>query len=153
MALPAAPARAATATSTFTVTATVQASCQISTTNLNFGNYSGLQDDATSTVTISCTNTTPYSVGLNQGSGSSATVTSRKMTGPGSPGGAGATLGYSLYQDSGRTVNWGNTAGTDTEAGTGNGTAQVLTVYGRVPASEFVTPGTYTDTVVATVNF
>ncbi len=62
-------------------------------------------------------------------------------------------LAYSLLQDSARTVNWGNTVGMDTLAGTGNGAAQALTVYGRVPASQFVAPGSYADTITATVTF
>ena len=55
------PVEAATATTTFQVTAT----CLISATNLAFGAYTGTQTDATSTVTVTCTNTTPYNIGLN----------------------------------------------------------------------------------------
>jgi spore coat protein U domain-containing protein, fimbrial subunit CupE1/2/3/6 len=143
-----APVEAATATTTFQVTATVNATCLISATTLAFGAYTGTQTDATSTVTVTCTNTTPYNVGLNAGTFSGATVTTRRMTGTDANG-----LAYSLFQDSSRTVNWGNTVGTDTLAGTGNGAAQALTVYGRVPASQFVAPGSYTDTITATVTF
>jgi spore coat protein U-like protein len=140
------PAVAATNTATFQVTATVQATCLISATNLNFGTYAGIQTDATSTVTVTCTNTTPYNVGLNAGLATGATVTTRKMTGP-----AAALLAYSLSQTNDRTTNWGNTAGTDT--GVGNGTAQALTVFGRVAAAQFVAPGAYTDTITATITF
>jgi len=59
------PVKAATATTTFQVTATVNATCLISATNLAFGAYTGTQTDATSTVTVTCTNTTPYNIGLN----------------------------------------------------------------------------------------
>jgi spore coat protein U domain-containing protein, fimbrial subunit CupE1/2/3/6 len=142
------PVEAATATTTFQVTATVNATCLISATNLAFGAYTGTQTDATSTVTVTCTNTTPYNVGLNAGTFSGATVTTRRMSGTDASG-----LAYSLFQDSSRTVNWGNTVGTDTLAGTGNGAAQALTVYGRVPASQFVAPGSYADTITATVTF
>ena len=61
------------------------------------------------------------------GPASGATVATRKMTS------GAATVNYTLYSDSGRTTVWGNTIGTDTVAGTGNGAAQTLTVYGRVP--------------------
>jgi spore coat protein U-like protein len=70
------------------------------------------------------------------------------MTGPGS-----ALLGYSLFSDSARTVNWGQTVGTDTVTGTGNGTAQALTVYGDVPAGQYLAPGSYSDTITATVTY
>jgi len=139
---------AATATTTFQVTATVQATCLISATNLNFGTYTGVLVSSTSTITVTCTNTSPYNVGLNAGTAPGATVTTRKMSGPG-----GALLAYALYQDAAHSINWGNTVGTDTVAGTGNGNAQALTVYGQVGAGQFVTPGAYVDTITATITY
>lgn len=142
---------AATATTTFQVTATVLSVCTVSATNLAFGNYdasSGTPNDASSTVTTTCSNTTAYTVALNAGTGSGATVALRKMT-----NGAN-TLNYSMYTTAGRTTVWGDgTLSTVTQAGTGNGSGQALTVYGRVPTSQYVTAGSYTDTVTATVTY
>lgn len=140
--------RAATATATFGVTATVQATCLLSASSLAFGTYTGTQTDATTTISVTCTDTTTYEVGLDAGTAPGATVTTRRMTGPSS-----SYLGYGLYSDAARTANWGATAGVDTVAGTGNGTAQSITVYGRIPASQFVRPGSYTDTITATVTY
>jgi len=146
---PASPtAAAATATATMSVTATVVATCVLSATPLAFGNYTGVQTDSTATLSITCTNTTPYNVGLGVGLSTGATVTTRKMTGP-----ASATLAYALFSDTARTVNWGMTVPTDTVAGTGTGSVQSLTVYGRVAAGLYVAPGAYTDTVTATVTY
>ena len=142
------PLHASTATTTFAVSATVAATCLISATPLGFGNYTGVVDPASSTVTITCTNTTPYNVGLSAGLATGATVTTRKMTGP-----AAALLGYELFSNAGHTINWGLTIGTDTVAGTGNGAAQPITVFGEIPAAEFVAPGAYADTITATVTF
>ena len=142
------PAEAATATTTFAVTATVVATCLVSATPLGFGNYTGVVDPASSTVTVTCTNTTPYNVGLSAGLATGATVTTRKMTGP-----AAALLGYELFSNAGHTTNWGLTIGTDTVAGTGNGAAQPITIFGQIPAAEFVAPGAYADTITATVTF
>lgn len=142
------PVRASTATSTFQVSATVPATCQISATNLSFGNFTGAQVQATSTISVTCTDTTPYTVGLGPGTASGATVTSRAMTGPSS-----ATLGYGLYSDSTDTTNWGNTAGTNEVSGTGTGSAQTLTVYGLIPAGTMPIPGSYTDTITVTVTY
>ena len=64
-----------------------------------------------------------------------------------------ATVSYSMYSNAGRTTNWGNTVGTDTVAATGNGAAQSYTVYGRVPPQTTPAPGTYTDTITATVTY
>ena len=141
------PAIAATATTTFTVTATVQATCLISATSLAFGTYTGVQVDATSTITVTCTNTTPWNIGLNAGTAPGATVTTRQMLN------GAATLNYALFRDAARTLNWGNTVATDTLAGTGSGAAQAQTVFGRVAGSQFPAPGGYADTITATVTF
>jgi len=145
-----APAMAATSTSTFQVTATVAASCQISTTNLAFGAYTGAATTATSTISVTCTSTTLYNVGLNAGTATGATVTTRQMTGSAN---ANALLNYALYRDSAHTLNWGNTVGTDTMSGSGSGAVQSLTVYGQIPASQIVAPGSYTDTITATITY
>jgi spore coat protein U-like protein len=134
---------AATATAQFTVTASVQATCIVSATGLSFGTYTAAVTAASSSVTVTCTNTTPYTVSLNAGTASGATVTNRSMTGTGS-----VLLGYGLYSDSAHSTNFvktGNLAG--------NGGAQSIPIYGQIPANEYVAPGTYTDTITATVTY
>lgn len=145
------PANAATATANFDVTLTVQADCSIAANPLNFGTKGILSAnvDAQTTVSVTCSNTTPYQVGLNAGLGTGATVANRLMTG----GKTSATVAYQLYQDTARSTVWGNTQATDTVGGTGNGTAQAITVYGRVKAQTTPAPDTYKDTVTATVYF
>src|SRR5438270_13644603 len=142
------PALASTATTTFQVSATVNATCLISANNLGFGAYSGSVINTTTTISVTCTNSTTYNVGLNAGTAAGATVTTRAMTGPGA-----AILDYGLYQDSGHATNWGNTVGTDTKSGTGNGSAQTLTVYGQVAANQYPAPGAYSDTITATITY
>jgi len=141
---------AATATTTMTVQMTITATCLVnSASTLNFGTQGVLSTnvDQTSTLQVTCTNTTPYNIGLNAGTGTGATVAARKMT-------SGAnTVNYTLYSNSGRTTLWGNTVGTDTVAATGNGAAQSYTVYGRVPPQAAPAPGTYTDTITVTVTY
>jgi len=144
------PLYAATATTTMTVQMTITATCLVnSATALNFGTQGVLATnvDQTSTLQVTCTNTTPYNIGLNVGTGAGATVAARKMT-------SGAnTVNYTLYRNSTRTTLWGNTVGTDTVAATGNGAAQNYTVYGRVPPQAAPAPGTYTDTITVTVTY
>ncbi|RRA49550.1 spore coat protein U domain-containing protein [Acidipila sp. EB88] len=132
---------------TIAVTATVVAMCTLSAGPLAFSNYSGSLTTATATLSVTCTSTTTYNVGLDAGAGSGATVSTRLMTLN------GATLPYQVFQNSAHSINWGNTVGTDTVAGIGTGTAQSLTGYGLIPAGHLVTPGTYTDTVTATVTY
>ncbi len=142
---------AATTTSTFPVTVTIVAGCTITgASTLNFGSQGALAAnvDASSTVQVQCTNTTPYNIGLDAGTGVGASTALRKMT-----SGGGSTVNYAMYTDSGRTINWGNAVGTDTVAGSGTGTAQSYTVYGRVPAQPTPAPGVYNDTVTVTVTY
>ena len=56
-------------------------------------------------------------------------------------------VNYQLYQDAAR-ANVLNTI-----SGTGTGTSQVITVYGRVPAQTAPPPGNYRDVVIITVAF
>ena len=142
-------AQAATATSSMSVTATVSTTCAVSATPLAFGTYAAsTASTGSSTIGVTCTNGTAYSVGLDAGAGSGATTSNRLLTGSG-----GGTLAYTLYRDSGRTQNWGNTIGTDTQSGTGTGLAQTLNVYGRIAAGATALAGSYTDTVTVTLTY
>jgi spore coat protein U-like protein len=145
-----APGLAATATGSFTAQITITAECKVQSANtLDFGSH-GILDanvDATSTFTVQCTNGTTYNVGLNAGATAGGTTTTRLMAN------GAATVSYKMYSDAGRTTNWGNTVGTDTVSGSGNGAVQTLTIYGRVPIQTTPAPNSYTDTVTITVTY
>ena len=142
---------ATTATSTFTVQLIINSTCTVSSpTTLDFGTAGILSAniDATTTISVTCTASTTYNIGLNAGTGTGATVATRKMTS------SGNTVNYTLYSDSARTTVWGNTIGTDTPTTTpGTGSAQSYTVYGRVPSQVSPAAGTYTDTITVTVTY
>ena len=142
-------ARAATATTTLGVTLTITAGCTVTATAVAFPTSQVLSGnvDATGVVTPTCTNTTPYTIALDQGGGAGATVAARKMTGP-----AAATVTYALYQDAARSTLWGTTGAAAVSA-VGNGNAQGTVVYGRVPAQSSPAPGAYTDVVNVTVTY
>jgi spore coat protein U-like protein len=136
----------------FTVQATVINDCKIAATNVNFGTAGVINSalPATGTITAQCTYGDNYSIALNGGSASGATVTSRAMT----LAGGGATVGYGLYADAGRSTIWGDgTAGTTTSGSSANGSNQSFTVYGLVPAQRTPVPGNYSDTVTATISY
>lgn len=142
------PAWAGSQTSTFNVTTTVNANCLISTNTLDFGNYSGTQIDASTTLGINCTNGTPYTVALNAGTGSGASFANRILTA------GSSTMIYNLYTDTARTTIWGDgTSATQLINNTGSGTNQTFTVYGRLPGTQTPTNGTYTDTITVTVSY
>jgi len=141
-------AQANPATTTFGVSATVLKDCIVSATALPFGNYTGAVVNTSSTVTVTCTSGTKYTVGLNPGLTTGATVTTRQM-GITQPAGG---LNYSLLTTSYSGANWGNTSGSWV-SGTGSGAAQPLTVYGVLAAAQYVPPGSYTDTIAVTVTY
>lgn len=141
------PALADTVTSTFQVTANVLASCTISSTGLNFGNYSQAQVTATANLTVTCTKNQGYDVSLNKGLYGTS-VTNRAMQGP-----SGSLLNYGLFRDNNHTSNWGETISSDTLHGNGSGSSQVLTIYGLLPANQQVDAGAYSDTVTATITY
>jgi spore coat protein U-like protein len=137
----------ATSTTTFAVSATVISVCSVSATPLVFGNYNPVSAtplDATSTVVATCTLALPYTVGLDDGANASGGQRRMALL--------TSYLSYELYSDASRAQRWGSSGG-ELVSGTGNGAAQSLTVYGRVPAAQAVAAGAYLDTVTVTITF
>jgi spore coat protein U-like protein len=139
--------------SSLSVTATVSKNCTISTAPVTFGAYDPVVANATApldrtgTVTVTCTKGATATVGL--GPGNNAQGTTRRMS-----GGTAAFLTYELYQDSTHSTVWGNTTGNMLPIPAApNRNPRDFIVYGQVAAAQDATVGSYTDTVVATVNF
>jgi len=147
-----APALAATVSGSLATSATVTANCTISTTPLAFGNVdstSASNVDAAGGLSITCTNGSAWTASADVGSGSGASFANRRMT-------SGANLlNYNIYTSAARTTVWGDgTASTATIGGTGTGSAQAVTVYGRVAGGQSTVPiGSYLDTVSVTVTY
>src|SRR6266513_5145064 len=124
-----------TVSTSFQVQANVNAQCSISAVNLTFPAVDPLssQTDAATTITVKCTKNSAYTVGLNAGTTTGATVAQRLMAN------GADTMDYNLYKEVGRSNIWGNSAASPSwvsGTGAGLGTAQVLTVYGRVPSGQ-----------------
>lgn len=147
-----AAASAATTSSTLSVDATVTANCTVSTSALAFGAVdplSGANIDGTGGITVTCTSGTAWTASAGIGSGTGASFTSRRMSD------GSNLLNYNLYTTAGRTTVWGDGSGsTGTLGGTGSGSAQSATVYGRIGSGQTsVPPGNYADTVSVTVTY
>lgn len=149
-------AHGATATANLTVQLSVTPACTIAAGGsvVNFGTRSFIPTNlnASTAIAVQCTNTTPWSVGLDDGQ--NANGSQRRMAN-------GANyLNYNLYTDTARTMPFltsgsaaSCTGGTGTcVLGTGNGSYQFITIYGQTPP-QIATPGFYTDTVTATVTY
>jgi len=139
----------------FLVSATVQDNCTVSANNLTFNAVAAGAATApgSTTLSVTCTVNTPYTVGL-------APLNAPSTTGAGTMQGTGGnanTVQYQLYSNSGLTQVWGNTAAVGSTgngvAGTGTGSAQPLIVYAKTTTSTDVTPDTYSDTVQVNVNY
>ncbi len=138
-------------------------SATVSATVLAFGNYdpnSGIAKDVASTVTISATmfgasilTTISYTISLS--AGVTGSIADRRMTGG---SGGGSSLSYNLYTTSNRDVVWGTNGVADSLSAIaiilGTPISKAYTVYGRIPASQYVSSGSnYVDTVIVTVNY
>ena len=132
----------------FTVSVNLAASCAVSAFPLSFGAQTALTSGvaAATSLSVTCTQGTGYTVALGAGTATGATTASRKMTGP------GGALAYGLYRDLAHTANWGVNSPSDTYAGTGNGAAQSVPVYGLLPAQP-AAAGSYSDTIVVTLTY
>lgn len=132
--------------------------CTISAGAMPFGIYdprSPANVDSSAPITVSCQNVVSllifYTVQIS--AGISGSFGNRKLVS------GASTMNYQLYADAARTSVWG-----DGSAGTVQITdgyllqliapnVKTYTVYGRIPGSQNVKAGTYTDTPTILVNF
>ena len=133
------------------VSATIVASCTASGTSLDFGTgtdplrHSGAID-ATAALSVICTNTTPYSIGLSAGANANGANASARAMKNGSN-----ALPYQLYLDPARSKIWGEDG--NGYSGVGTGSFQSLTIFGRLPSLAGAVPGMYSDTVTVTITY
>jgi len=133
----------------FSVRAQAMPSCVVSGATLDFGptGFLGRVTDGQTTLAAVCTNGTAYTVGLNGGQSNASDPAQRRMR-----QGKDAVI-YGLFLDASRTRPFGDITGSNTFAGTGDGTSQSIPVFGRVPAQPTPPAGTYTDQVIVTLTF
>jgi spore coat protein U-like protein len=129
--------------------------CTIGAVGVNYGAYnpqSAANVDAAGSVSLACpTTVTSPIVALSKGG--SGTYSPRRMTN------GTFNLNYNLYTAAARTVIWGDgTGGTVTvtlSGGTISGGTRNFNrnIFGRVPGSQNVGAGSYSDTITLTVTF
>jgi spore coat protein U-like protein len=167
LALAVAPGASGT-TAVLAISASVSANCTISATAVSFGRYESLLANANAplnaagSVSIACTRGTAPRITMDLGRNPNGGR--RYMALAAGPGGIADALYYELYQPPSSTPGtacsfpgttlWGSSA---TQAfipsPPTNRSARSFSVCGTIPAGQFVTMGSYADTVVATVNF
>ncbi|EMF0717972.1 spore coat protein U domain-containing protein [Citrobacter freundii] len=155
-------ANAATANGTFQVLMTIQKACTVtagSASNITLGpvNTTATNTNGSNTISINCSKTTPYFIGL-----APSTTNGGNTTGGGAMSSVANSatntdkVPYQLNQTSATGPVWGNTA-TATSVGNGvasigTGQGQNFTVYATAPSANF-TPDDYADVVTVTVNY
>jgi spore coat protein U-like protein len=162
--LSATPAQAGSQPANLAVTASIAANCTISTTAVAFGAYDPVVTNAatalngTGSVIIGCTKGSAPTITLSLGANASGAQ--RNMLN----GSNTDLLAYQLYQPTNNTTPstctfpgttvWGTTgANIFTPLAPGSKASRTFMVCGTVAAGQDVSVGSYSDTVVATVNF
>jgi spore coat protein U-like protein len=122
------------------------ANCTLGVQGLVFGSYDTLSSvnlDTAGTLTVTCDTVTSFTVALSPGHG---TLLARQMQS------STSALYYNLYTDALRSIVWGDGSGA-TSLVSGTATSALYTVYGRIPAGQKVTAGSYGDVITVTLSF
>ncbi|HMG46647.1 MAG TPA: spore coat U domain-containing protein [Allosphingosinicella sp.] len=131
------------------------AACTISATGVAFGSYdpqSGSVVDGAGTINVGC-HPSDAAPTVSLSAGNSGTFAARTMLS------GGNSLNYNLYTTSARNVVWGDGFGgsvTVTLSGgsvSGGVRSYTQSVFGRVPGSQNVAAGSYSDTITLTATF
>jgi spore coat protein U-like protein len=142
------PANAATASGTLSVSVVVQPSCTVAGATLDFGTYSsGQAGDLTGFARINYNNCPTGQLRFELNGGANGTTTARKLS-----DGKGGLLNYGVFRDSARTQNFGQGSDAKLVTLSAPGSGQI-SIYGKIPGGQVVAGGTYTDTVVITLDF
>jgi len=125
------------------------ANCSITgADSLSFGSYNPLDSSdniSQSNITIDCSGRRSFTVKLS--TGSSADYSQRKLYNNSNP------LNYNIYLDTGFTSIWGDgTNNTNFYSNTNRGT-DVIIAYGKIPAQQNISQGTYSDSIIVTLEF
>jgi len=133
-------------TADLTVTAEIVANCVLNGGTLNFGTYTssaGADTEGQGSFNYQCTNGTEITLSLGPGTGGGEGI--RQMAS------GDQRLTYELFQDPGRTTVWGENDDALVVPSTSSSSTPVP-VYGLIEAGQDSGAGTYSDTVLITLN-
>lgn len=137
----------------FAGTAEAQLNCRVSVNPFAFGNYAPgnpAPHDVTGNIDVSCRGAAGSFI-ATLSTGSSGIFAQRRMLS------GAAFMFYNFFIDAARTIVWGDgTGGTMTVNGVKPNPGRQdysLAVYGRIPPTQSVSPGLYTDDIVVTIVF
>jgi len=115
------------------------ANCTTSSSGVVFGSYNVFEttsNDSVGIITVNCSIETPYTLKLSEGYGG---FNERRLIN------GDNYLIYNLYTDTARNLIWGDEI-------SGKTTAE-YSIYGRIPARQNVSVGSYNDTIIITLEY
>jgi len=130
----------------------ITANCIASASDLNFGAYASNSSTPSlgqTTIQLQCSPGAHVEVSLDPGTGPGGNTKRRRME----QDQGTDRLDYDLFQDSARTIHWGDKLGDDTLEVVTTGQPQTLPVYGQIPAGQRARDGTYSDTITIRLHF
>jgi spore coat protein U-like protein len=142
--------QAASSATPMDVSAVVAPDCRITVSNLAFGSYDPLAQNAAqelnaaADVSMLCTKNSRASIIIS--GGRNGVGSSRSLSG------GTQQVSYQLYRDADRTQTWGSEEALQ-YVSAGISKPQQMRVYGRIPPGQEVASGVYTDVVTAAVDF
>ncbi len=119
------------------------------TTSVNFGTYnpfSATPDNSVGALTVRCTGNGGPTPTILLSKGNSSTYARFMKSGINQ-------MLYNLYADSAHSQVWGDGSPGTTTVQVPKKAITSVNVYGQIPAGQDVAVGSYTDSIVATVNF
>jgi spore coat protein U-like protein len=125
--------------------------CTLSSVSVEFGTYipAGGNADSVGSLTFRMTGSS-NPIAIRLGAGNSNSFSPRSMTGQ------IGQLAYNLYLDAARTSVWGDGGGGSSyyqNGGPPTDTDVRVPVYGRIPGGQSVAPGTYSDTILISLDY
>lgn len=135
------------------VSATVDVTCVMNVGSMDFGQYSGSNLIANSTIEVQCSDGTSYTLNFGAGNNNPSNDMRRMAL-----EGMGDLLEYTLNcpQEPGFDAEepcGDGVVGGINPAGVGTGSVQTFTIQGYVPSGQFVSSGDYYDNVQVTLTF
>lgn len=129
------------------------AQCTVSSSPLNFPPYDifdGAPAQSSSELLVVCDPDIPYAIKFSPGLNATGDFSNRQMLSTS----VDTPLKYNIYLDAGHNRIWGDGTGfSQFYSATGNGRTEIVPVFGRIPPAQRVQAGTYSDTIVITVEW
>ncbi len=145
-----------TAQQTLQVSATVTGTCTLTAPSLSFMTLKGTESGSVSTsgnFSVACPQGANVAFAIGLGTGNTVSGGGRALA---AAGGGGTSIPYKLLcPGSGNcATSWGNTTNDWYTGGTGGNPSTSVQVTAQIPSlPSGLTPGVYTDSVVATLNY